>query len=217
MKKTTFGFLRAQANSSRRFVVRAMMLCLLINAVSACGRFNAPIPPELVAPEAVNSLTVEPLADGVAFTWRASDQDQRGKELKFIDGYRVNRKEVVQRGDETDPDVKFDEVAFLPDTHVVLRDELRKEARAKGQLGRRAKPTEDTMKFAFKDTEVSSGKTYVYQIVPINQGGVKGEVKQLIKVYFSGDKSEISIIDSSTGIEKDSNKEKEKGKSSKLL
>lgn len=190
-------------------VFRIILTLSVIVAFGGCGRYSSPVPPELVAPEAVSSLTIQAQQDGVDFTWRASDQDQRGKELKFIDGYRVARKEVKQRGDETDPAIPFDEVGFLPDTHVEIREKLRKDAREKGEIGRRLKPPEETLKFAYSDKGLESGKTYVYQIIPINQGGVKGEVKQLLKVYFTGENSDISIIDSATGVEKDTNKDDE--------
>ena len=47
------------------------------------------------------------------------------------------------------------------------------------------------MKFTFTDATPVNGKTYVYQIVPQNQGGVEGQVGQIVKVVFQGEKSPV--------------------------
>jgi hypothetical protein len=77
--------------------------------------------------------------------------------------------------------------------HVEVRDQIRKEARASGKIGRTVKAPEDTMKFTFTDATPVIGKTYLYQIVPQNQGGTDGEVGQIVKVVFQGLKSTVVI------------------------
>lgn len=159
--------------------------------LSACGRYQAPLTPEELAPAAVASLAVTTTDKSVVFTWVANDTDRRGKELKSAEGYSVERKELVHRGDETDPDVEFEQLGFLKDTHVEVREKLREEARAAGKIGRTVKVPEDMMKFTFTDATPVNGKTYVYQIVPQNQGGVEGQVGQIVKVVFQGEKSPV--------------------------
>jgi|GEM_PF-1141142 len=164
---------------------------LAIFPLLGCGRYRAPITPEELAPAMVENLTVTTDAKGVLLTWVAADKDRRGKELKSVEGYSVERKELVRRGDETDPQVKFQKLGFVKDPHVEVREQLRKEARAAGKIGRSVKVPEEQMKFSFSDTSPVFGKTYVYQIVPQNQGGTEGQVGQLIKIVFQGAQSAV--------------------------
>jgi hypothetical protein len=178
--------------------MRCRLWCaaLVLLVLAACGRFGPPLPPEALAPKAVEDLTAVARPQGVSFAWSAPDRDRRSRELKFIDGYRIQRKELSERGDETNPDVVFEDVGFVKDNHVEVREELRKEARAQGKVGRRIQAPKEATQFTFKDTKAEVGKTYMYQILPENQGGVKGVVNQIVKVAFRGDKSDVRILDS---------------------
>jgi hypothetical protein len=160
-------------------------------SVVGCGRYRLPLPPEDLAPSAVEGLVVTPSENAVAFAWMAVDKDRRGKELKAAEGFSIERKELVHRGDETNPEVKFKRIGFLPDKHVEVRDKLRAEARAAGKIGRTVKSPEELMKFSFVDSTPVKGKTYMYQIVPLNQGGVEGQVAELVKVVFQGAQSPV--------------------------
>jgi hypothetical protein len=139
----------------------------------------------------VENLTVTTDAKGVVLTWVSADKDRRGKELKSVEGYSVERKELVRRGDETDPAVRFEKLGFVKDSHVEVRESLRKEARAAGKIGRSVKVPEEQMKFSFSDISPVLGKTYVYQVVPQNQGGTEGQVGQLVKIVFQGAQSAV--------------------------
>ncbi len=152
-----------------------------------------PIAPESLAPKAVQGLVVTPSAQGVLFAWTAADQDRRGKELKSADGFVVERKEIARRGDETDPQVQFKELAFLKDTHVEKREELRKDARAQGKIGRTVKAPAELLSFSYLDTTPRLGTTYIYQIVPKNQGGVEGQVGEVVRVVFQGQQSAVLV------------------------
>jgi hypothetical protein len=164
---------------------------VLASDLAGCGRYRAPLAPEELAPAAVENLMVTTTDDAVVFTWVASDKDRRGKELKSAEGYSIERKELVHRGDETDPAVEFEKLGFLQDDHVEVREKLRQEARAAGKIGRTVKAPEDKMKFTFTDPKPKIGSTYVYQLVPQNQGGTEGQVGQLVKVVFQGAKSTV--------------------------
>jgi len=161
-----------------------------------CGRFADPLAPEMVAPKTVESFTALPVATGMLFTWATPKNDRRGKELKFIDGYSVERKELVERGDETNPDVEWFQLAFVPDTSITVREDLRKAAREEGKLGRRIQAPDELTHFTFLDPTVQMGRTYLYQIVPQNQDGVDGVVKSTVKVTFSGEQSDVTLLDS---------------------
>ena len=178
---------------------RLLVLTLLV-VLTGCGRYRVPFTPDELAPKAIRDLKVTGEQDGILFTWYAPEIDRRGKELKSLEGYRIQRKELLRRGDETNTEVKFEDVGFVPDNHIELRDELRKKARAEGKIGRTVQAPAESTVFAFKDISPKEGRKYLYQIVPENQGGVEGVVQQLPKVLFRGTQSEITSI-SSTEIE----------------
>ena len=171
------------------------LCCLGLSVLATgCGKYLPPLPPEALAPKAVESLDVQAAPGSVNFSWDASDKDRRGKELQSIDGYTVQRKEIAKRGDETNPEIEFTDVAFVKDTHIEVREELRKEAREQGKIGRSVKLPEDLTHFTFSDTSVKNGKTYIYQVLPINQGDVEGVVTQVVKVVYKGADSDVIFL-----------------------
>ncbi len=175
---------------------RAVLILLIALTAVGCGRYRPPLPPELLAPNGVTDLVVQPTDKAVAFSWTAADVDRRGKELKSAEGFLIERKELVARGDETDPAVPFEKIGFLPDKHVEVREKLRKEARAAGKIGRTVKSPSEYASFAFTDSTPVHGKTYLYQIVPVNQGRTRGKIDQLAKVVFQGSQSTVVMVPS---------------------
>lgn len=175
--------------------MRTGLVTFIVGAVvlSACGRYMPPVSPEMRAPKAVENLVVIPSESGVAFSWTSPEQDRRGKELNNIEGYSIERKEIAQRGDETNPSVRFDDFGFVSDTHIVKREELRKEAREAGKIGRNIKAPSELTKFSFTDRTPKVGVTYIYQIVPKNNGGVEGQVGQVVKIAFQGTQSAVLL------------------------
>jgi hypothetical protein len=157
----------------------------------------------MFAPKAVDALTVTASESGVFFAWTAPDEDRRGKELKTIDGYAIQRKEIAQKGDETNPRVRFETVGFVRDQHVVVREDLRKEARAEGKIGRTIESPEQYTKFTFVDTTAKPSTTYIYQVVPRNQGGTDGAVSQVARVTFKGSGSDVAMVSATEVIEDD--------------
>ncbi len=171
------------------------LVAVMAGGVAAgCGRYRPPLPPEALAPQAVESLQVTGTTGGVRLTWAAPEKDRRGKELQEIEGYSIQRKEIKRRGDETDPSVDFDDIGFVKDTHVEVREQMRAKAREEGKIGRTVKPPEELTLFSFSDTTAATGSTYVYQVVPENQGGVEGRILEVAKVVFKGDRSDIIIV-----------------------
>lgn len=179
-----------------RVLVSGVFLSLVSSGTVGCGRYLPPIAPELVAPQAVDQVVITPSAEGISFAWVAPDEDRRGKELLSMEGYRVRRKELERRGDETDPDIPFRAVGFVPDTHIQVREKMREEARAQGKVGRRVKVPEELKKFSFLDSTPEIGKTYLYKIVPENQGATEGVAGQWFKVTFKGVESIVTILPS---------------------
>lgn len=173
--------------------LRAVTLVAALAAVG-CGKYRPPIPPEMAAPKQVESLEVFTTPGQVALKWQAPNEDRRSKELEAIDGYTVQRKEIAARGDETAPNIEFVDIGFVRDTHIQVRDQLRKEARKQGKIGRSVKEADELTHFSFIDSKAQNGKTYLYQVVPQNQGGVDGVVKQVVKVVFKGEASNVVVL-----------------------
>ena len=137
----------------KRFALVLSVAAVLLGSscVTGCGRYKPPLPPEMFAPKPVDSLTVTAAEGGVFFAWTAPDEDRRGKELKSIDGYAIQRKVIAQKGDETNPSVRFETIGFVRDQHVIVRETLRKEARSQGKIGRTIESPEEHTKFTFVD------------------------------------------------------------------
>jgi hypothetical protein len=173
-----------------------MKRCLIavVVFISGCGRFKPPLPPEMFAPKPPEALVVTPSSQGVGFSWVASDEDMQGKELKYSGGFNVERKTIAQRGDETNPDVRFEKIGFIQDKHVSVREELRKAARAEGKIGRTIEAPSSMMDFVYLDKTVVNGATYIYQIVPVNQRNVEGGIAEVIRVIFKGSESDVTRL-----------------------
>lgn len=163
-------------------------------ACVGCGRYLPPIAPEIMAPDGVDKLVITPSEQGVKFAWVAPERDRRGKELSNFSGYRIRRKELLERGDETNEKIPFEEVGFIPDTHIEVREKLRAEARAQGKIGRRVQAPKELTEFSFTDTSPVRNKTYLYKVVPENQGSVEGAVNELIKITYKGTGSDVTVI-----------------------
>lgn len=175
---------------------RAALVVALGFVMSGCGRYKPPLPPEMFAPKAVDALSVTASEGGVLFAWTAPDEDRRGKELKFIDGYAIQRKTIAEKGDETNPKIQFVTIGFIRDQHVTVREDLRAAARAEGKIGRTIESPGEYTKFSFVDPTAQRSTTYMYQVVPQNQGGTDGVVREVARVTFHGATSDIAMVPS---------------------
>ncbi len=151
-----------------------------------CGKYAPPIIPELAAPSAVENLQVVAGEDSISLTWTVSDQDMRGKELGQSDKVLVERRTVGEEEVLEDVQEEFVVLAELDDTHVVVRDQLRREARAQGRIGRRIEAPSALSTFSLEDSDLKKDVMYLYQIVPTNQGGVRGGIREQVQVLFKG-------------------------------
>ncbi len=170
---------------------------ILAMVVCGCGKFGNPLPPEAFSPRAVQNLQVFPELNGVKLTWNSPRDDLRGQELKTLDGYQVERKDILKASDVINSDIEFSILKELEDKSVKLREEQRELAREQGMPARKIKSESELEYFEFLDTEIEPGKEYLYKITPLNQGGIKGQVAQQVRVLFRGVSSVVTIIDSS--------------------
>ena len=173
-------------------VVTRVIVALAIFAALGCGKYGRPVPPEALSPAEVRDLAVAAQLGGVALSWRAPNQDLRSKELTSIEGYKIRR--ASTGGDE--PATVID-VGFVEDTHLAVQAELRAAAEAEGRASRRIKADPALSKFSFVDTTVESGRVYTYSIVPVNQGGTEGRVREALRVAFKGESSVVTRVPAS--------------------
>ena len=178
-----------------RYLWVAFLSASIAVGIFGCGRYGPPLAPELLAPKPVVPVKITADATGVFFSWQASSHDTRGKELKTMDGYRIYRKIIKAQKDIVDNEILFDLISTVPDEHVRIREQLRAEARAQGKPGRPIEAPKSALKFTFTDTAVTDGKSYLYKLLPFNQGDVEGEARQLYLVAFAGPNSTVTKID----------------------
>jgi len=174
-------------------MLRKSLLIVLV-LLSGCGKYGKPLAPELLSPQAARKIEISAGLEGVRFKWEAPEKDQRGRELKEIQGYRIMRKDLVKLSDLLDDEVEEQEIGSIVDTHLAELKRLRDQAEAEGKPVRKVKVDQSLKHFEFIDSTVKPGSQYAYKIVPINQGGVEGQVSNIYKVLFKGENSEIVII-----------------------
>lgn len=164
-----------------------------------CGRYAPPISPEFVAPSPVENLEVTADEQSVSFAWTASDRDQRGKELTDSGLFRIERAILDEDQSVVDIQDDFVVIGMLDDKHVEIRDALRSAARREGKIGRRIEAPSESMSFLYRDAPLDQDTVYVYQIVPVNQGGVRGGVREYIRVLFKGVDSMVTRVPTQEG------------------
>lgn len=184
-------------NKGNRATAWSLILLVVVACVFllGCGRYGPPLPPESLAPNEVENLEVLPATNSITFRWRAPENDIRGKELKSLDAYRIFRKEIESSSDILDDDIEELAVGTVPDLHIEERDRLREEARAANQPTHRISVPSELKEFEYQDQDLVPGKTYIYRVVPVNQGGVEGERWRVVQVIFRGEASVVTFLD----------------------
>ena len=175
-----------------------LSLFLLFLACCGCGKYAPPYTPEILAPRPVEELNVVPKLEGVSFEWLAPSLDGRGKALKSMDGYLVYRKQIEKESDIVDDDVEFEMLEAIEDNHLDVLEQRKEEARKEGKPTRRVKVEREFREFSYTDLEVEPGRSYVYKIVPFNQGDVEGQYTHLIRIAFRGEASQVRFLDQSS-------------------
>lgn len=118
----------------RRAAVLAVLALGL--AVPACGRKTMPKPPQLVAPRAVQELSLATQSGGILVRWSRPTEYVDGTDMKDLGGFVVERNRYNS---------KFEEIARVPVTD-----------RGRFQKAKR---------FDYLDTKLLPGATYHYRIV----------------------------------------------------
>lgn len=117
---------------------RATPVLVLVGALAllACGRKTMPRPPQLVAPRAVQELSLATQSGGILVRWSRPTEYVDGSSMKDLGGFVVERNRYNS---------SFEEIARVPVTD-----------RGRFQQAKR---------FDYLDTKLLSGATYHYRIV----------------------------------------------------
>lgn len=186
-------------NNPLYFLISVVFFSLIVS----CGRMGPPRPPEAFRPKEVVDLRVIPDTSGITLRWNSPDNDVRNEELKSMDGYWIEKVEM----EDPDADILvlasdeeiFSRVGDIEDLHVVTREKLRDEARLQGRSAKKINLDPAFKSFSFIDNELSPGGSYLYRIVPYNQGDVRGVVGQIVRVNFRGSSSEVTFVNLTSG------------------
>lgn len=188
---------RDQSLSSAPEALLYLILSLSLFIVG-CGRFGPPLAPEQFAAKQLSSVEVRADAQAINFNWRSPEQDNRGKELKSLDGYKIYRLLLNPElnGSEIDPSrlSDYELLGEVPDLSVKTRDELRAKARLEGRSVKAVNVDPSLKSFSFVDRAIEPGKVYAYRFVPFNQGSVESEVDKVLRIDFRGTNSQISVL-----------------------
>ena len=123
----------------RAAVVTGLVLAL---AVPACGRKTMPKPPQLVAPTAVQELSLATQSNGILVRWSRPTEYVDGTRMEDLGGFVVERNRYNS---------KFEEIARVPVTD-----------RGRFQKAKR---------FDYVDTQLLPGAVYHYRIVAFTSDG----------------------------------------------
>lgn len=170
-----------------------VLIYALIVTLAACGRSLPPLPPELLAPAEVQYIEVIPAAESVTLRWRAPQNDVRGEDLKSIEGYEVLRAVATDEADRPSSLDDFVQIGFVEDLHLLQLDALRAEARAERRPLRKVKLPDEATLFSFTDEDLERDRSYTYLLIPRNQGGTQGAIRQQIRLRFNGEESVAAV------------------------
>lgn len=163
-------------------------------SLAGCGRYTVPLAPERLSPAPIEFQEITANPSGVTFNWLAPTKDNRGKRLDELKGYVVYRKDLEKAADAVDPLVPYIEVQRVDDSSLARLEKKREEAVRAGTPVRRVSLSGDDRRVTVTDASVTSGRTYLYKIVPFSFNGVDGGHDQLVRVVFTGVGSSVTVI-----------------------
>ena len=141
---------RRQAAALQKLLWGALFVSLL---VPACGRKTAVRPPELAAPEAIDSLSASNAADGVRLTWRRPTKYADGQRMTDLGAFRVERSTAAQ--------------PFTPIATLALSDQDR---------------FQQERRFRTTDPDTAVGEIYQYRIISLTTDGYVSEPSNIVSI-----------------------------------
>ncbi len=129
------------------------VLCAAGLTLPACGRKTMVRPPELVAPETIDSLAATNVAEGIRVTWRRPVKYADGTRMSDLGAFRVER---TTGG-----------APFSPLATVAVTD------RDRFQRARR---------FRWLDTATTVGETYQYRVISFTTDGYASQPSNIVTI-----------------------------------
>lgn len=172
--------------------MKVKLLVFLI-FLSSCGLYKSPIAPEYFAPKEIIDFKVSQVEEEVMFTWFSPELDNRKEKLRYMDGYLVLRKGPSEKLKELDKE-SFEDVLFIKDTHLIVERELKDKAILEGKLSRKIRADDELRSFSYSASDLIDSMYYYFQIIPINQGSIRGGSSDLVQIKYDKEKSRISMI-----------------------
>ena len=160
-----------------------------------CGKFGPPLPPEAFSPVGVRDLQVFGELQGVRFQWKSPEEDLQGEELESLNGYKIYRKSTHGKSAAVLEEEDFELIQTIVDKSVQDRESRREQARNLGKPSKKIKSNPDLQEFQFVDARLQPGETYLYKIIPVNQGDVEGQVRQMVEILYRGTSSVIRLVE----------------------
>ena len=117
-----------------------MLFCVSLSVSGGCGRKTVVRPPELVAPQPVNDLTLEVKEKSITLHWGRARKTVGGEDLDDLGGFVILR--AVQ-----DPQSKENEFSAVATIPVEDRDRFRQ-----------------NKKFSYTDEQLTAGSLYRYRV-----------------------------------------------------
>jgi predicted small lipoprotein YifL len=132
---------------------KILFTLVIITLLTGCGRKGALISPDAQLPAPVNDLRAVQMGESFQLTWSPPTQEERGKALKDLAGFRLFKREVLP------PD---EDCESCPNAYRLLKSvdmEYPQDIRLDG--GR----------LFFRDTDVISGTTCQYKVISYRKDG----------------------------------------------
>jgi hypothetical protein len=175
-------------------IMRSLLIYLLLTvstvAIASCGRYGAPLPPSVFAPEAVSSLQANGSDQGVRIAWVTPERDRRGKELVDLKYFAVLRTELDNLGPFIrNPLGESEVVGQINADHITKVEEKRTAARLEKRSTRNIKLAKDSKLFEFLDTTANPGASYIYSVVAYTAKDVAGGLNDFVRIDFNGSQS----------------------------
>lgn len=135
------------------------VLVLLALALSACGRKNVPVAPQLVRPEPPEALSAIATSEGVRLTWLRPTRYSGGQRMDDLEGFVIERGAPAEAGT-----VGFQKIGAL---ELEDRTRFRKERRLE-----------------WLDKDVRPGERYLYRVTSYTLDGYRSAPAGPVAVQY---------------------------------
>jgi hypothetical protein len=158
-------FSRGQTRARRtlRLVLCSLLsVAISVSVLSGCGSKTPVRPPELVAPEPINDLTLEVEKSGVKLQWGRPQRYVDGRNMEDLGGFVVLRAAQDGQGKTG----AFTQIASIP---VEDRDRFRK-----------------AKKFNYTDEQLTAGTLYRYRVQAFTLDNYSSSPSNVVELVWKG-------------------------------